>query len=154
MSDDRQLSGTDGRAQFIEKLGAYYESYGVPRIGGRIIGLLMTEDAPLSSEEISARLSVSRASVSTNIRLLLLYGLVEAVRRTGRTEYYSIAGDAWAKAVEARIEGFRRLKALARQGIGAVGEGSRAARQIRDMQDWADMMAEGHERILRDWESS
>jgi DNA-binding transcriptional regulator GbsR (MarR family) len=143
----------DGKARFIDGLGAYYESYGVPRIGGRIIGLLMTSGAPLSSEEIGSSLRVSRASVSTNVRLLLLCGFVEAARRDGRTEYYTIAADAWARAVDARIDGFRRLRALAEQGAAALRGDAEAARKVREMADWADAMMLGHERIRAEWKS-
>jgi DNA-binding transcriptional regulator GbsR (MarR family) len=45
---------------FIESLGRYFENYGIPRIGGRILGLLLIAHAPLSAELISKVLKIRR----------------------------------------------------------------------------------------------
>ena len=68
-----RLEMTESQRKFIEKLGFYYESYGVPRIGGRMLGLLLVAGEPVSAEQMSATLLVSRSSISTNIRLLMSY---------------------------------------------------------------------------------
>ena len=48
------LSGdTTTLSQFIENMGLHFEEYGVPRIGGRILGLLLASSRPVSSEEMS-----------------------------------------------------------------------------------------------------
>ena len=39
--------------RFIENLAQYFESFGIPRIGGRILGLLLVSSEPLSAEAIS-----------------------------------------------------------------------------------------------------
>lgn len=40
------LGGDPTLSQFIENMGLHYEKYGVARIGGRILGLLMLTRAP------------------------------------------------------------------------------------------------------------
>src|SRR5262245_39442564 len=88
-ADDKSITITPEMSKFIESLGLYFASYGIPRIGGRILGLLLIAHEPLSAESISAILKVSRASVSTNFRLLSQVGLAEKVSIPGdRTTYY------------------------------------------------------------------
>src|SRR5271157_5308726 len=75
---------------FIESMGRYFESYGIPRIGGRILGLLLVTHEPLSAEDIATILKVSRGSVSTNFQLLLTSALAEKVTFQGdRTTYFA-----------------------------------------------------------------
>ena len=59
---------------FIEQMGLAAEANGFSRIGGRLIAYLLIEDRPHSLDEIVERLQVSKASVSTNARLLLHTG--------------------------------------------------------------------------------
>lgn len=73
---------------FIETLGIQVEKLGFPRIAGRILGLLALSDAPLHLDDIATRLQVSRASVSTNTRLLLGVQLIEEVGIPGDRRIY------------------------------------------------------------------
>lgn len=144
----------EGTTRFVEKMGLYYEAYGVPRIGGKIIGLLLTAPGPVSAEEIAGILKVSRSSVSTNIRLLMLYGFAEVVPgRESRTDYFALAEDAWSNAIRARIEGFKNLKVIVEQGMQAVGKDGTATERLKEMSDWADAMVQGQAAALAKWEN-
>ena len=74
--------------RFIQRMGGYFESSGVPPIGGLILGLLMLAHEPLSAEDIASSLKVSRASVSTNFRVLLATGLIE--KHTDRADRHHL----------------------------------------------------------------
>ncbi len=52
VSEDRTLEDP-ALSQFIENMGLQYEAYDVPRIGGRILGLLMVNPNPMTSEEMA-----------------------------------------------------------------------------------------------------
>src|SRR5579883_1380571 len=109
MADDRPLP--ESLARFVEGLGLYFEEFGLPRIGGRLLGLLMVTDRPLALDEIARRLLVSRASVSTNARLVLAARLGERVGIPGdRRDYYAFSPRAWDAIVEVDIDGVRRLR--------------------------------------------
>lgn len=141
-----------GRQRFIDKMGLYYENYGIPRIGGRMIGLILTAEAPVSAEEIAGALVVSRSSVSTNIRLLQMAGFLEVFPgQAGRADCFTLSGDAWLNSITARIEGFHNLKAIAAQGLSNPGVGESASKKVQEMSDWADTMIEGHLQIRREW---
>ena len=55
---------------FIERMGVALDSDGLPRIAGRIFGLLLVSEDARSLDDLAAELRVSKGSVSTNARLL------------------------------------------------------------------------------------
>lgn len=79
-------------AAFVERVGLMTERDGLPRIAGRILGLLLITPGALSIDDIAAGLGVSRASVSTDARRLVGLGKIERVGRPGdRKDYYQLA---------------------------------------------------------------
>ena len=60
--------------QFVERSGIFFQSEGLPRIGGRIFGLLLLADQAVSIDSIAQELKVSKPSVSTNTRVLERWG--------------------------------------------------------------------------------
>ena len=80
----------------ILQSGLLAEQYGLPRIAGEVCGLLFMTDGPLSLDEIAEALKVSKASVSTNVRLLERLRFVRRGEvREGKRDYYVFAGDVW-----------------------------------------------------------
>lgn len=81
--------------QIIERFGLFFEEDGLPRIAGRIFGLMMLSDEAMTLDEMAKTLKVSKASVSTNTRLLHQFGTLERVTKPGdRRTYYQISPDA------------------------------------------------------------
>lgn len=88
-----ELNPTHDR--FVEHLGLLWEGQGLPRIAGRMVGLLTLQDAPMSLDEIAASLSVSKGSVSHDARRLQSLGLLVRVPASpgDRRDYYAVAPD-------------------------------------------------------------
>lgn len=98
---------------FIERFGLQFEANGFPRIAGRIFGLLLVADDPLSLDDMAEKLDVSKASVSNDARRLAQHGIVELVSRTGdRRDYYRIGDDAFARSMRLRLESIRNFHSL------------------------------------------
>jgi DNA-binding transcriptional regulator GbsR (MarR family) len=77
--------------EFVERLGLVAQADGIPRIAGRIMGLLVIHGGPFSFAELADRLKVSRGSISTNTRLLEHLGIIERVTKPGeRQDYFQI----------------------------------------------------------------
>ncbi|MDG1076042.1 MAG: ArsR family transcriptional regulator, partial [Planktotalea sp.] len=64
------------RTDFIEKTGLITQAEGLPRIAGRVFGLLIYDGDVVSFGDLATKLQVSRASISTSIRILEERGLV------------------------------------------------------------------------------
>ena len=140
---------------FIESMGRYFESYGIPRIGGRVLGLLLLAHEPLSAEEIASILKVSRASLSTNFRLLLASALAEKVTFPGdRTTYFAFPVTAWERAMNVEIEGTAVLQRLAEQGLRALPSGDPARDRLERMIEWTALIHDTYQKALSKWRTS
>jgi hypothetical protein len=139
-------------SKFIENFAQYFESYGMPRIGGRILGLLLVAKEPLSAENISATLKVSRASVSTNLRFALQVGLAEKAFFPGdRTTYYVFPETGLEKTLVAEIEAISNMKRFVEQGLNALPPGDAARGRLEALDDWADFLIQVWQKALIEW---
>ncbi|MBJ6763096.1 MarR family transcriptional regulator [Myxococcaceae bacterium JPH2] len=112
----QQLKAAEQR--LVEAMGLHFESQGATRIAGRIHGLLMLADEPLSLDRIGRLLKVSPASVSTNIRQCLAAGLVEPVSVPGdRKHYYVISTQGWETRMRSAEESLKRFIRLCKEAL-------------------------------------
>ena len=95
----------DARYEFIEMMGRHFEEEGTARIAGRLFGLLILTEEPVSLDDAAERLQVSKGSVSSNARLLEEWGVAERVTRPGdRRDFYRVAPDMGRRLLERQIE--------------------------------------------------
>jgi DNA-binding transcriptional regulator GbsR (MarR family) len=102
----------------------------LPPITGRILGWLMICDPPeQSAGEIAEAIGASRASLTTNMRLLTATELVHRRTRPGeRTTYYRVDDDAWEKIVRRKFASLASFREIARDGMDLVGTDSARGR--------------------------
>jgi DNA-binding transcriptional ArsR family regulator len=130
---------------WVERVATFFsERYGLPPITGRILGWLMICDPPeQSAEEIARAIGASRASLTTNMRLLTGGGLVHRLTRSGgRTAYYRIDDDAWEKVIRQRVESMMAFGRIAEEGMDLIGGSSPRATRIRAARTFFEWAAE------------
>lgn len=99
--------------QFIEDLGLIAQADGLPRIAGKLIALFVVEGGPLGFSEIAERLQISRASVSTNTRLMESLGVLQRVTRPGeRQDYFQLTDKPFVRLLEGTIDRAERAREL------------------------------------------
>jgi DNA-binding transcriptional regulator GbsR (MarR family) len=148
------IGGNSELSQFVENMGLHYEDYGLARIAGRIIGLLLVSPRPISSEEMAEALQVSRSSISTNLRTLLLAELIEKVSLPGeRVDYYSISPETWQKGLELRLASILPLKEFAQEGLECLAEDHPGRQRLFEMMAWVDMVEEVIKDLNLKWQS-
>lgn len=140
---------------FIERIGVLAEEHGFARIAGRLIGLLLLEPGPLSLDELAELLQVSKASVSTNARLLEQLGIVERVGHPGeRRDYYRISDDPWEQlfaVVRRRMERMREALCAGCEALPAeMGVGRR---RLRDWERFHAFVLNEFESKIERWRS-
>ena len=95
---------------FVEKMGLALESDGLPRIAGRIFGLLLLSEDCRSLDDLAGQLGVSKGSVSTNARLLEQRGVLERNSRpSDRRDYYRVPPNLFNQTMAQRLSRWQRL---------------------------------------------
>jgi hypothetical protein len=113
---------SEEKTRFVEGMGRYFEQFGLSRIGGRLLGLLMIAEEPLSLDDMATTLSVSRASISTNIRIVTTTNLAALVTKPGdRRDCYQFTQDAWGHALRAEMNSLPPLRRMATRALAALG---------------------------------
>jgi DNA-binding transcriptional regulator GbsR (MarR family) len=106
----------DTTTDLVERFARQFEHDGLPRIAGRMLGLLMVSAEPRSQDELAEALQASRTSVNTNARLLERMGAVERTTRPGdRRDYYRIVENFHVRMLESRLEQMRGTRDLLSQ---------------------------------------
>lgn len=97
-------------SRFTDRMGLLFEAEGRPRIAGRIFGRLLVSDDPRSLDQLAEELGVSKASASTNARMLAGMGVLERVCRPGdRHDYYRAAPDLVTRTMTERLGRWQRF---------------------------------------------
>jgi DNA-binding transcriptional regulator GbsR (MarR family) len=129
----------DRQAQFIEDMGLYFERTGLTRMAGRIIAwLLISDPAQQTMAQIGAALGASKSSISTSLRMLVQFQLVDQISLPGeRSDYYRLSPGLVHQSLKARMGMLTELRRLAEQGLEAIGEAAPEQRRrlelVRDM---------------------
>lgn len=117
-------------SRFTDRLASLFEYDGLPPIAGRMFALLLVTEDALSLDQLSEALGVSKASASTNARLLARFGLIEPDRRPGsRRDYYRTADDLFERSMAQRLDRWREFTEV-------IGDGRRTlplpSAEVRD----------------------
>jgi DNA-binding transcriptional regulator GbsR (MarR family) len=104
---------------FIEDIGLFFEQMGMPRMAGRILGVLLICDPPAQSiGEIAEKLKASKSSVSVMARLLTENGLIErAASPVPRQDYYRFKSGGWMLYMRQWLELMAELHQLTERGM-------------------------------------
>jgi DNA-binding transcriptional regulator GbsR (MarR family) len=129
---------------WAEQVATFFaEHYGLPPITGRVLGWLMICDPPeQSAGEIADAIGASRASLTTNMRLLIASGLVRRLTRSGgRTSYYRIDDGMWDAVIRRRIASMASFSRITQDGMKLVGANTARASRLRAAHDFFEWMA-------------
>ncbi|MFI6796645.1 GbsR/MarR family transcriptional regulator [Streptosporangium canum] len=135
--------------QWVERVATFCnEAWGLAPITGRILGWLLICDPPAQSAgDIADAIGASRASMTSNMRLLTSVGLIRRQTRPGgRTAYYHIEDDAFEKVVRRRLAAFAAFGDVAEEGVKLGGDDETRTRRIRSAQRSIALLTEPPER--------
>ncbi|MFD1546030.1 GbsR/MarR family transcriptional regulator, partial [Nonomuraea guangzhouensis] len=71
------------RAAFVTSVGDLLASWHLPHATGRVYGLLLITERPVTLDEIAAELGLSKGAVSTAVRQLGSWGLARVIPQPG-----------------------------------------------------------------------
>ncbi len=142
--------------EFIESMGLVFQADGLPRIAGRILGLLTLRTEEQSLQELADALEVSRGSISTNTRLLEQFGMVERVAKSGdRQGFYRLAPDAFSNVLRGAIQRMTKARQVIRKASERIPRQSAGARRnLADMSRFYDLTIDSMNDLVRNYSAS
>lgn len=142
--------------EFVERMGLMCEEDGLPRIAGRILGRLMLAEEPMTLDGLAEELQVSKASISTNTRLLDRAGFVDRTSLPGdRRAFYRIAPDSRERSLEKTRLRLIEVAELIEGVLPAVDEGKKRTRKrLESTGQWHRFVLYELEELMRRWEEN
>lgn len=139
---------------FIEQMGLFTQGEGLPRISGRIFGLMILEGGALSFSELAERLDVSRGSISTNTRLLLSIGLIEKTAKPGeRQDFFQLPENPYINL----LAGIKSRMQKAQSFVEETKEhfpDKDCQERLTELECFYDTMSKTYENIIQNFEES
>ena len=135
LTDKRVPPATDVM-EFVEQMGGYFETNGLTRLAGRLLGwLLVCQPERQSAEDLAAALDASSGGISTNARTLIQFGYIERLALAGdRRTYYRLRPNAFAAGERQRIRSMADLTVMAESGLRAMhGAPPESTRRLVEM---------------------
>jgi DNA-binding transcriptional regulator GbsR (MarR family) len=116
---------------FVEDMSLYFEQMGLPRMAGRVLGVLLISDPPTQSlTDLAEILQASKSSISTTTRLLTEMGLIErAASPVPRQVYFQFKPGGWLVFIRQRLKLWASLHQIAEYGLELLQDRDPALRQ-------------------------
>jgi DNA-binding transcriptional regulator GbsR (MarR family) len=150
-----ELSHSLEEMHFIEDIGLFFEQMGLPRMAGRILGVLLISDQPAQSiTDLAQKLKASKSSISIMARLLVEHGLVERVASpVPRRDYYRFKPGGWIVYMRQWLGLMSALHQITERGM-ALMDGKEAGQKQRlvEAHDLFSLIEERFPDLLRQLE--
>src|SRR5215211_7951814 len=143
------------RRRYVEEFGLLFGQFGLSRMFGRVLGVLMISDPPeRSAEELAEELGASRGSISQTTRSLIQMGLVQRWSRPGeRRDYFRIKPGAWHEIMRREMEALGSFRKTAERGLELLGsKDPDARRSLEEMRDFYAYWEKEMPAVLERWE--
>lgn len=141
--------------RYVEEFGVLFGQLGLPRMVGRVLGVLLVSDPPeRTAEELAGVLRASRGSISSATRSLVQMGLVERRARPGeRRDYFRVKPGAWRELMHRELETLSTFRRMAERGLGLmVSKNPEAKRGLEEMRDLYAYWEREFPAVLERWE--
>ncbi|MFU8806697.1 MAG: GbsR/MarR family transcriptional regulator [Bradymonadaceae bacterium] len=146
----------EAEINFVERFGLLSEEDGQSRIAGRLFGLLILRDDPMSLDDIAEVLQVSKASVSTNARRLDEGGVLERTTKPGdRRDFYRVCPNALETTFDRIKYRMSSIVELVQATIPHLpAESGGAKRRLEEMRDWHVFLLKETDEMLMRWKKN
>jgi DNA-binding transcriptional regulator GbsR (MarR family) len=142
--------------RFIEEIALYFEDHGLPRMAGRVLAwLLICEPALQSMQQVGDRLSASKGSISTTLRMLMQLGLVEKTTSPAqRRDLYRLTPDFTERLLAMNLRRFIEFRKIAARGLSLLDGMSEEQRaRIQEMHDLNLFLEHRFPSLVEQWHS-
>ena len=141
-------------AEFVDRMGLFFELSGGSRTMGRVYGWLLICDPPRQSlTQLADALSVSKASASTVARQLQEGGMVERLPSPTRQHLYRVTPGGFTSVLSTQASRMRLGVEAAEFGLSVLGEDRAEQRErVEDFRDFCEFStAVYRDEFIRMW---
>ena len=155
MSESRSLSSAE--RDLIDEFGNIYESYGLKRLQGLIVGLLLTQEEPVSLDDMVELLGHSKGPISIAVRRIDDIGLARKVNGpVNRRNYYTAHPDLFLNNFKFNMATVRKNRELSERFLSrlrAEGPAGReeTIRNLEHMQAFYELMESFYQDFSDKW---
>jgi len=155
------------RHALIEDFGTGYVKFGHSELMGRVVGLLLFSEEPMTADEMSERLETSKSPVNQIARRLEELSLIRRVWVKGdRKHYYQIADDVFLQAGANLSRLFeenlriaeKHLRGLVKKYAAANKDEKNKLRPLLEriilMREFHQREVESYRRFIEEWKSA
>lgn len=141
----------------IKNFGVAYRAFGLSKLMGHIVALLISSHEPISLEEIAKSLHRSKGPVSQILRRLRDRNLIRRVwQPTSRKDFYEIQPEIFEIAYRNNLELVKSNTRLARQLKNMVTKEKKINMEtlkmrLIEMEKFYEIMEKHHENFLIEW---
>jgi DNA-binding transcriptional regulator GbsR (MarR family) len=146
------------KKEIIQRFGEAYKAFGLNKLMGHIVALLIYSPEPLSLDEISEQLGRSKGPVSQIVRRLRDRKLIRKVwaPENNRKDYYEIEPEIFENAFRNNLEliknNTRIAKYLKEKVTSLDGDGSEVVHdRVEEMEHFYSLMEKHYRNFLADW---
>ena len=142
----------------VEEFGNIYEAYGLKRLKGLIVGLLLTETDPVSLNDMTVLLRRSKGPISSAVRELANIGLIRKVEGPeNRRDYYVAHPDLFYNNFKFNMATVRKNRATAERFLATMRGNDAANHEIaihnlEHMRAFYTLMEAFYEGFSAEWE--
>ena len=146
------------KREIIQNFGYAYKAFGLSKIMGHVIALLIFSPKPLSLDEISKTLSRSKGPVSQIMKRLRDRNLIRRVwQPDSRKDYYEIQPDIFENAFRNNFELIKQNTRLARQLQTTMTKEEKKSfsvliKRLKEMEKFYQIMEMHFEKFLTEWD--
>lgn len=143
--------------EVIKNFGVAYRAFGLSKLMGHIVALLIHSPVPVSLEEIAKSLHRSKGPVSQIMRRLRDRNLIRRVwQPTSRKDFYEINPEIFENAYRNNLELVKSNTRLARQLKSVVSKEKNSnleslKMRLTEMEKFYEIMEKHHENFLKEW---
>lgn len=138
------------RRRVIDDFGQLFARYGLTLTFGRVFGILLLGDDPLSLDEIAASLSVSKSGTSVAARELERLGIARRLGTPGSRRVRYVANDDFEPIFEAQFTRVRDQLGTLQRADGLMTRG-RAKDRLRHMKELHEFWLRESDGIMERW---
>jgi DNA-binding MarR family transcriptional regulator len=139
--------------RYIDDLAQTLAHYGMTLTVGRLFGLLLVSDEPISLDDIAGQLGVSKSGASVAARDLERLGLVRRLATPGSRRIVYEATDTMEPVFESSVARIRDGLAMVQKGVPLLASG-KARKRMKLMEELYQFWLGGMEDITNRWRRS